>query len=62
MSTVLYWEEIEKYLPAGWEAKSRELGTFSRSREIKTPADLLMVNLLHVTAGESFQATSSMSR
>jgi len=62
MSTVLYWEQIEKYLPVGWESKSRELGAFSRGREIKTPSDLLMVNLLHMTAGESFQATSTMLR
>jgi len=62
MSRMLYWEQIEKYLPKGWEAKSRELGAFTRGREIKTPADLLMVNLLHMTAGESFQATSSMLR
>lgn len=62
MLTVKYWGEIEKYLPKGWEKKSRELGAFSRGREIKTPADLLMVNLLHMTAGGSFQATSSMIR
>jgi hypothetical protein len=62
MSSVLYWKQIEKYLPEGWETKSRELGAFSRGREIKTPSDLLMVNLLHVTAGESFQATSTMLR
>jgi len=62
MSTVLNWDQIEKYLPVGWEAKSREKGAFTRIREIKTPTDLLMVNLLHVTAGESFQATSSMLR
>ncbi|MCL1820266.1 MAG: IS4 family transposase [Oscillospiraceae bacterium] len=62
MVTIRYWEEIEKYLPEGWEAKSRELGAFARGREIKTPSDLLMVNLLHMTAGESYQATSSMLR
>ena len=62
MLTVKYWEEIEKYLPEGWEAKSVELGAFTRGREIKTPGDLLVVNLLHVTTGESFQATSSMLR
>ena len=62
MLTVTYWDQIKEYLPIGWESKSRELGAFSRGREVKTPADLLLINLLHVTAGESFQATSSMLR
>jgi len=55
-------EKIEKYLPVGWEAKAKELKAFQREGEIKTPGELLMVNLLHMTAGGSFQGTSSMIR
>ena len=55
-------EKIEKYLPVGWEEKAKELKAFQRSGEIKTSGELLMLNLLHMTAGGSFQGTSSMVR
>ena len=55
-------EKIEKYLPEGWERKAKELKAFQREGEIKTPGELLMLNLLHMTAGESLQGTSSMVR
>ena len=55
-------EKIEKYLPEGWERKAKELKAFQREGEIKTPGELLMLNLLHMTAGGSFQGTSSMVR
>jgi hypothetical protein len=55
-------EKIEKYLPVGWESKAKELKAYQREGEIKTPGELLMLNLLHMTAGGSFQGTSSMVR
>ena len=55
-------EEIEKYLPVGWEGKAKELKAYQRSGEIKTPWELLMLNLLYMTVGGSFQGTSSMVR
>jgi len=55
-------ERIEKYLPLCWETKAKELKAFERVGEIKTPGELLMLNLLHMTAGGSFQGTSSMVR
>ena len=55
-------EKIEKYLPQGWEEKAKELKAFQREGEIKNAVELLMLNLLHMTAGGSFQGTSSMVR
>ena len=55
-------EKIKKYLPVEWEAKAKELKAFQRVGEIKTAGELLMLNLLHMTAGGSFQGTSSMVR
>ena len=55
-------DKIAKYLPEGWEAKAKELKAFQREGEIKTAGELLMLNLLHMTAGGSFQGTSSMVR
>ena len=55
-------EKIKKYLPAGWEGKAKELKAYQRVGEIKTAGELLMLNLLHMTAGGSFQGTSSMVR
>ena len=55
-------EKIEKYLPEGWEEKARELKAIQRTGEIKNAGELLMLNLLHMTAGGSFQGTSSIVR
>jgi len=38
------------------------LGAFTRGREIKTADDLLTLNLLYMTQGESFQMTSAMMK
>ena len=47
-------------MPEGWEEKARELGALTRSRKISTAADLLKLNLLHLTSGISFGGTSAM--
>ena len=56
------FEQLLKLLPAGWEAKAKELGALQRAREIKTPEDLLRLILLYLTEGRSFAGTSAISK
>lgn len=56
------WEEIKSYLPSDWEEKAKELGALARRRGIKTADELLVLNLLYVKDGGSYQATSSMMK
>jgi len=56
------WEEVKRYLPEGWEEKAKEQGALKRRRNIKTADELLVLNLLHVKDGGSFQATSIMMK
>lgn len=56
------WESLKKYLPDDWELKAKELKALVRRREIKNADDLLTLNLLYVTDGGSFQATSEMMK
>ena len=51
-----------KYLPEGWEAKAKELGALIRRREITTAEELLVLNLLYVKDGGSYQAASSLMK
>ena len=53
-------EQIFEMLPEGWEAKAKELGALRRSREIKTPEELLRMILLYLTEGKSFRGTSAL--
>ena len=52
-------EEIIEYLPKGWEEKARELGAFTRARNIKRVEELLALNMLYITNEGSFQMTSA---
>jgi hypothetical protein len=54
------WEELHRYLPKGWEEAAREQKALERSRSVKTADDLLALNLMYLTEGGSYQATSSM--
>lgn len=54
------YSKIISMMPEGWEEKARELGALTRSRKIETAADLLKLNLLHLTSGGSFGGTSAM--
>jgi hypothetical protein len=54
------FEEVLTVLPSGWEAKSKELGAFSRGRKIKTAQDLLRLVLLYLTSGKSFGGTAAL--
>lgn len=60
IETIKSIKSIEKYLPEQWEEKSRELKALVRSREIKTPQELLKLNLLYLTEGGSFGTTASL--
>ena len=53
-------EEIEKYLPKDWKEQCRKSKTLVRGREIKTAEELLELNLLYLTVGGSFGATSAL--
>jgi len=54
------FEQVLRLLPEGWEAKAKELGALRRSREIKTPEELLRLILLYLTEGKSFAGTSAL--
>ena len=51
-------KEIEKYLPEGWKEQAKEQKALVRGRRIKTPEQLLELNLLHLTEGGSFGVTA----
>ena len=55
------FEQVLELLPAGWEAKARELKAFQEAKKIKTPADLLRLILLYLTDGKSFAGTSAIT-
>jgi len=55
-------QEIIEYLPKGWAEKARETGAFTRARNIKTPEDLLALNMLYITNDGSFQTASAMMK
>ncbi len=52
-------KEIEKYLPFGWKEQAQEQKALVRGRTIKTPEQLLELNLLHLTEGGSFGVTAA---
>lgn len=61
MEKIAYgYEKIKEIMPAGWEAKAKELGAITRSRNIKNADELLRLNLLYLTSGESYGKTSAM--
>ena len=55
------FKKLLKMLPEGWEAKAKELGALQRAREIKTPEELLRLNLLYLTEGKSMAGTSAIT-
>jgi len=54
------FKQVLRLLPEGWESKAKELGALQRSREIKTPEELLRLILLYLTEGKSFAGTSAL--
>ena len=52
-------ENLQKYLPPGWQEKAKEHGAMQReSGVIRTAESLLRLNMLYVTNGGSFQMAS----
>jgi hypothetical protein len=47
-------------MPEGWEEKAKELGAFTRGREIKSVIDLLRLVFLYLTEGKSFSGTAAL--
>jgi hypothetical protein len=68
------FQELLKLMPEGWEqgasknlkvrfldALAKELLAFTRSREIKTPEDLLPLIFLYLTEGKSWNVSAGIS-
>jgi hypothetical protein len=55
------FKQLLGLLPEGWEEKAKELGALQRAREIKTPEELLRLNLLYLTEGKSMSGTSAIT-
>ena len=56
------FKKIIELMPIGWEEKAKELKAIERSRKIKNAEELLRINLLYLTSGESFGKTSAILR
>ena len=54
--------ELTEYLPSNWKQLAVETKAFTRSRNIKTPEDLLALNMLYITNDGSFQMASNMMK
>jgi hypothetical protein len=54
------FEQLLSVMPEGWEAKAKELGAWSRGREIKNAPDLLRLVFLYLTEGKSFSGTAAL--
>jgi Transposase DDE domain len=52
------WQIVERALPAGWQAKARELGALRRTRGIKDASHLLRVMLIHLADGCGLRETA----
>jgi len=64
METINYnnIDEITQYLPPNWKELAIETNAFTRARNIKTPEDLLALNMLYITNEGSFQITSALMK
>lgn len=56
------WNTLLSFLPEGWEAKARELGALSRTRNFASPEVLLRVLMIHFSGGHSLRTTSALAR
>lgn len=55
-------EKIYELMPEGWREAAKTTGALMRSRNIQTPEELLRLNLLYQTAGETYGKTSTMTQ
>lgn len=56
------WAIIQRLLPAGWQAKAKELGAVRRCRGFRDAATLLRVLLIHLADGCSLRETAVRAR
>jgi hypothetical protein len=52
------WPIVQRVLPAGWQAKAKELGALRRCRGFEDAATLLRVLLIHLADGCSLRETA----
>lgn len=52
------WPLVESLLPAGWREQAKTLGALRRARQIRDPATLLRVLLIHLADGCSLVETA----
>lgn len=53
------WRLVLSFLPAGWEAKARELGALRRSRKVASAELLFRLMMMHLADGCSLRETSA---
>ena len=53
---------IYKVMPTGWKEAAKETGALVRSRNIRTPEELLRLNFLYQTSGDSYGLTSALTQ
>lgn len=53
---------IYEMMPAGWKEAAKETGALVRSRNIKTAEELLRLNFLYQTSGDSYGLVSALTQ
>lgn len=53
---------IYEMMPTGWKEAVKETGALVRSRNISTPEELLRLNFLYQTSGDSYGLTSALTQ
>jgi len=53
---------IYELMPTGWKEAAKEKGALVRSRNISTPEELLRLNFLYQTSGDSYGLTSALTQ
>lgn len=53
---------IYELMPTGWKEAAKETGAMVRSRKISTPEELLRLNFLYQTSGDSYGLTAALTQ
>jgi hypothetical protein len=53
------WNVIQRFLPAGWQGRAKELGALRRQRNFRDASMLLRVLLMHLADGCSLRETAA---
>jgi len=54
------FEQLLSVMPERWQDKVKQLGAFTRQREIKKAIDLLRLVFIYLTEGKSFSGTLAL--